>query len=85
MSTGRMYDAFPVLFDNELEDWDPGCMQPGGEGGIRTHDEIAPIPVFETGALNPLGHLSPPLLCHIAFYGSAKNRWMSTICLRWVS
>ena len=25
---------------------------PGGEGGIRTHDEIAPIPVFETGALN---------------------------------
>ena len=23
----------------------------GGEGGIRTHDEIAPIPVFETGAL----------------------------------
>ena len=24
----------------------------GGEGGIRTHDEIAPIPVFETGALN---------------------------------
>ena len=24
----------------------------GGEGGIRTHDEIAPIPVFETGALS---------------------------------
>ena len=24
----------------------------GGESGIRTHDEVAPIPVFETGALN---------------------------------
>ena len=24
----------------------------GGEGGIRTHDEIAPILVFETSALN---------------------------------
>ncbi len=22
----------------------------GGESGIRTHDELAPIPVFETGA-----------------------------------
>ena len=22
----------------------------GGESGIRTHDEVAPIPVFETGA-----------------------------------
>ena len=24
----------------------------GGEGGIRTHDEIAPILVFETSALS---------------------------------
>ena len=22
----------------------------GGESGIRTHDKVAPIPVFETGA-----------------------------------
>ena len=29
-----------------------GLMPAGGEGGIRTHDEIAPIPVFETGAFN---------------------------------
>jgi hypothetical protein len=24
----------------------------GGQGGIRTHGELAPTPVFKTGALN---------------------------------
>ena len=24
----------------------------GGEGGIRTHDGLAPMPVFKTGAFN---------------------------------
>ncbi len=27
-----------------------GIVLIGGESGIRTHDELAPIPVFETGA-----------------------------------
>ena len=27
-------------------------IAPGGESGIRTHDEITPILVFETSALN---------------------------------
>ena len=35
-------------------------MLDGGEGGIRTHDGLAPMPVFKTGAFNrsatsPLG------------------------------
>ncbi len=31
----------------------------GGEGGIRTHDTVSGIPVFETGAFDQLCHLSP--------------------------
>ena len=27
-------------------------MRHGGEGGIRTHDTLARIPVFETGTFN---------------------------------
>src|SRR3546814_2834507 len=29
-----------------------GAMRNGGWGGIRTHGELAPTPVFKTGALN---------------------------------
>src|SRR5213080_1619296 len=29
-----------------------GPRLPGGEGGIRTHDRVAPTPVFKTGAFN---------------------------------
>src|SRR5258706_15819751 len=29
-----------------------GCRLTGGEGGIRTHDTLARIPVFETGTFN---------------------------------
>ena len=36
-----------------------GCNPGGGEGGIRTHDRVAPIPHFECGAFD---HLS---LIHI--------------------
>jgi hypothetical protein len=27
----------------------------GGEGGIRTHERLAPLPVFETGPFNRSG------------------------------
>ena len=27
-------------------------LVPGGRGGIRTHGELAPSPVFKTGSLN---------------------------------
>ena len=30
----------------------------GGEGGIRTHGTLARTPIFKTGALNQLDHLS---------------------------
>ncbi len=32
----------------------------GGEGEIRTPDQVSPMPVFETGALGQLSHLSIP-------------------------
>src|SRR5216683_6095024 len=40
------------------------CWWFGGEGGIRTHDTLARIPVFETGTFNrsvtsPLGRILP--------------------------
>src|SRR5256885_8688027 len=47
--------------------WHPGKLiailrdsysDPGGEGGIRTHDRVAPITVFETVAFN---RARPPL------------------------
>ena len=31
----------------------------GGEGGIRTHEDITALPLFESGAFGQLGHLSP--------------------------
>ena len=34
---------------------DPRGMGFGGEGGIRTHDTLARIPVFETGPFNHSG------------------------------
>ena len=34
----------------------------GGEGGIRTHDGLAPMPVFKTGAFNRSA-TSPLRLC----------------------
>ena len=30
----------------------------GGGGGIRTHERLAPLPVFKTGAFNQLDHPS---------------------------
>ena len=33
----------------------------GGEGGIRTHGTLARTPIFKTGALNQLDHLSNTL------------------------
>ena len=44
----------------------------GGQGGIRTHEGLAPLPVFKTGAFNrsatcPLGHAAsvPGGACHV--------------------
>ncbi len=34
----------------------------GGESGIRTHGRLSPSPVFKTGALNQLDHLSKSFL-----------------------
>jgi hypothetical protein len=31
---------------------DIGTQGSGGWGGIRTHERLAPLPVFKTGALN---------------------------------
>ena len=36
--------------DHAVEVWAFFVPNSGGESGIRTHDEVAPIPVFETGA-----------------------------------
>ena len=33
----------------------------GGEGGIRTHEGLAPLPVFKTGAFNRSA-ISPSLM-----------------------
>ena len=30
----------------------PSAMRRGGQGGIRTHEGLAPLPVFKTGAFN---------------------------------
>ena len=45
----------------------------GGEGGIRTHDGLAPMPVFKTGAFNRSA--TSPFVCH---YG---KRPRLSICL----
>ena len=37
------------LVNRRLNGWPEQC---GGEGGIRTHDRVAPILVFETSAFN---------------------------------
>jgi hypothetical protein len=34
-------DSLPIMFSGD-----------GGRGGIRTHERVAPLPVFKTGALN---------------------------------
>ena len=34
----------------------------GGEGGIRTHEGLAALPLFESGAFN---RAQPPLLVHV--------------------
>src|SRR5690606_39352759 len=31
---------------------DDRTVTPGGSGGIRTHERVAPLPVFKTGAFN---------------------------------
>jgi hypothetical protein len=36
--------------NNNVQEFDRGT--PGGWGGIRTHEELAPLPVFKTGAFN---------------------------------
>ena len=39
----------------------------GGEGGIRTHGTLARTPIFKTGALNQLDHLSVSRFITITF------------------
>ena len=39
----------------------------GGEGGIRTHGTLARTPIFKTGALNQLDHLSVSRFINITF------------------
>jgi hypothetical protein len=45
MSSGVRGTQNPIL-------WISGGRVPGGWGGIRTHERLAPLPVFRTGALN---------------------------------
>lgn len=52
---GRTYDLMQVS---------------GGGGGIRTHDELAPIPVFETGAFD---HSATPPLGKVAGLCEARR------------
>ena len=41
--------------------WEPdGSRERGGESGIRTHDEVAPIPVLKSVAIRTS---TPPLVC----------------------
>ena len=44
----------------------------GGESGIRTHDKVAPIPVFETGAFS-LSAISP--LENYSTFAFRQPRW----------
>ena len=43
----------------------------GGEGGIRTHDGLAPMPVFKTGAFNRSA--TSPLPVGVKIYGISVN------------
>ena len=48
------YNTQPLEIQSDMPD---ACsekllLKNGGEGGIRTPDGLAPIPVFETGAFN---------------------------------
>jgi hypothetical protein len=49
---------------------DGGGLGYGGEGGIRTHDTFACIPVFETGAID---RTLPPLRCLINYSDSSSK------------
>ena len=40
------------------------CKENGGEGGIRTHEGLAPLPVFKTGAFNRSA--TSPMLLELA-------------------
>jgi hypothetical protein len=44
-------DDPPPQFAHVVTKW----LYSGGEGGIRTHDTLARIPVFETGPFNHSG------------------------------
>ena len=43
----------------------------GGEGGIRTHERVAPLLVFKTSAFNRSA-TSPKLICTIYYYQSRE-------------
>jgi hypothetical protein len=40
----------------------------GGRGGIRTHERVAPLPVFKTGALNHSATLPLSKINHLVIY-----------------
>ena len=46
----------------------------GGEGGIRTHDTLARIPVFETGPFNRSG--TSPVMCILADKFVVRGTWL---------
>ena len=43
----------------------------GGEGGIRTHERVAPLLVFKTSAFNRSA-TSPVLTCYLYYYQSKQ-------------
>ena len=46
----------------------------GGWGGIRTHEELSPLPVFKTGAFNRSAtHPNSIVLIVIAFHGEKQS------------
>jgi hypothetical protein len=46
-----------------------GAFGVGGRGEIRTHERLAPLPVFKTGALNRSATLPMPELLRLSTLG----------------
>jgi hypothetical protein len=44
----------------------------GGWGGIRTHERLAPLPVFKTGVFNRSTTHPSSLLTNVAGFGSGR-------------
>jgi hypothetical protein len=49
-------------------------MVPGGRGGIRTHETLAGLPVFKTGALNHSATLPRSAFQYTEFVGKSSTK-----------